>query len=113
MLNPNFRDVKVDGTNQLYYCPHNAMIEGLLKYYPELKQKLEIIYIGFPRPRKQLVKLIGEEHQGSPCLVISKDNSDIVDTSYFNDFGKYLFVNNKEHIARYLADKYSIGKPHP
>lgn len=113
LLNPDFQDERVDGTTQSYYCPHNAMIEGILTYYPELKTKLEIKYIDFPRPRKQLVELIGEEHQGSPCLVISKDNSDIVDTSYFNDSGEYLFVNKKELIARYLADKHSIGKPHP
>ena len=113
LLNPNFQDINVDGTNQNYYCPHNAMIEGLLKYYPELKNKLEIIYIDFPRPRKQLVELIGEEHQGSPCLVISKDVSDKVDTSYFKDIGEYLFINKKELIAQYLADKYQIGKPHP
>jgi len=113
LLNPDFQDVNVDGTTQLYYCPHNAMIEGLLKYYPELKNKIDIKYIDFPRPRKQLVKLIGEEHQGSPCLVISKDNAGKVDTSYFNCSGEYLFVNKKELIARYFADKYHIGKLHP
>lgn len=89
------------------------MIEGLLKYYPELKAKLEIVYIDFPRPRKQLVALVGEENQGSPCLVISKENSLKVNTSYFNVYNDYLFVNKKELIAQYLADKYAIGKPHP
>lgn len=113
LLNPDFQDVKVDGTTQPYYCPHNAMIEGLLKYYPHLRNKLEIIYIDFPRPRKQLVELIGEEHQGSPCLVISKEHSKMVDTSYFNVYDNYIFVNKKELIARYLADKYHIGKLHP
>lgn len=113
LLNPDFQDIRVDGTNQNYYCPHNAMIEGLLKYYPDLRNKLEIIYIDFPRPRKQLIELIGEEHQGSPCLVISKENSEMVDTSYFTNHSNYLFVNNKELIARYLADKYHIGKLHP
>ena len=113
LLNPDFQDVRVDGTDQPYYCPHNAMIEGLLKYYPDLKNKIEIIYVDFPRPRKQLVELIGEGNQGSPCLVISKDNSDRVDTSYFNYSGEYLFVNKKELIARYFADKYHIGKLHP
>ena len=113
LLKPNFQDIKVDGTTQKYYCPHNAMIEGLLKYYPELKHKLEIIYIDFPRPRKHLVELIGEDQQGSPCSVISKENSDSINTSYFNIYNDYLFVNKKELIARYLADKYHIGKLHP
>lgn len=113
LLNPNFQDVKVDGTDQLYYCPHNAMIEGLLNYYPDLKHKIEIIHIDFPRPRKQLVALVGEENQGCPNLVISKDNSEMVDTSYFYENGENLFTNKKELIARYLGDKYQIGKSHP
>lgn len=113
LLNPDFQDVRVDGTAQPYYCPHNAMIEGLLKYYPNLKQKIEIIHIDFPRPRKQLVVLVGEENQGCPNLVISKDNLNGVDTSYFNENGEYLFINKKELIAQYLADKYGVGKPHP
>jgi len=113
LLNPDFQDIRVDGTDQNYYCPHNAMIEGLLKYYPELKNKLEIIHIDFPRPRQQLVELVGEENQGCPNLVISKNNSIMVNTNYFKEYGDYLFINKKELIARYLADKYHIGKIHP
>ena len=113
LLNPNFQDLKVDGTEQLYYCPHCAMIEGLLKYYPNLKNFIEIIYVDFQRPRKQIIELIGEENQGCPSLVIPKVNSGKVDTSYFKELGDYLFVNKKELIALYLADKYQIGKLHP
>lgn len=113
LLNPNFRDIKVDGTEQLYYCPNCAMIEGVLKYYPEIQNSIEIVYIDFPRPRRQLIDLVGEENQGCPNLVISKDTSSKVDTSYFRVCGDYLFVNKKELIVRYLADKYHIGKLHP
>ena len=113
LLNPNFQDIRVDGTEQLYYCPHCAMIEGVLKYYPDIRNFIEVVYVNFQRPRKQIIELVGEDNQGCPNLVISKDNSSIVDTSYFQEYGDYLFVNNKELIARYLAEKYQIGKLHP
>ena len=113
LLKHNFQDTNVDGTNQLYYCPHCAMIEGLLTYYPNLKNEIEIVHVNFQRPRNQIIELVGPDNQGCPNLVISKDYSSTVDTSYFNEFGDYLFVNKKELIAQYLADKYKIGKLHP
>ena len=113
LLKPNFKDANVDGAEQLFYCPHCAMIEGVLSYYTQLQDKLEVIYIDFPRPRHKLVELVGEENQGCPNLVISKDDSVGLDTSYFLSLKGYLFVNKKELIVRYFTDKYGIGKPHP
>ena len=113
LLKPKFQDIKVDGTQQDYYCPHCAMVEGVLAYYPDLRKSIEVIYIDFPRPRKLLVDLVGEENQGCPNLVILKDTKDITGTDYFNHYGDVLFVNKKELIVKYLANKYKIGKPHP
>lgn len=113
LLKPNFLDNNVGGTNQFYYCPHCAMIEGLLTYYPDLKGQLEIVHVNFQRPRNQIIVLVGPDNQGCPNLVISKDNSGTVDTSYFEEYGDYLFINKKELISQYLADKYKIGKIHP
>ena len=113
LLKPKFQDIKVDGTQQDYYCPHCAMVEGVLAYYPDLRKSIEVIYIDFPRPRKLLVELVGEENQGCPNLVISKDINTSIVMDYFNNYGDVLFVNKKELILKYLADKYQIGKPHP
>ena len=113
LLKPNFGDLNIGDSGQQYYCPHCAMIEGVLSYYPQLKEKIQLIYIEFPRPRHQLIEFVGKENQGCPNLVISKNKDSIVDTSYFNKKGDYLFVNKKELIARYLADKYHIAIPHP
>ena len=113
ILKQDFQDRNLNPKDQLYYCPHCAMIEGVLSYYPHLREKLEVIYINFPRPRHQLMDLVGEENQGCPNLVISKDISDKVDTGYFKMHGDYLFVNQKELIAQYLADRFKIAIPHP
>ena len=49
LLRPNFPDKKLSETN-IYFCPDCAMIEGVLSYYPELKQKVEITYVDFEVP---------------------------------------------------------------
>lgn len=113
LLKPNFKDIRVDSTEQDYYCPHCAMVEGVLTYYPSLREIIEVIHIDFQRPRNQLVELVGEENQGCPNLVISKQTNSNVQTDYFNSYNDVLFVNKKELIVKYLADKYKIGKPHP
>lgn len=72
LLKPDFIDKNRDAHTK-YFCPENAMINGVINYYPKLKELLEIEYIDFERPRKQLIKLVGEENQGCPNLIISKN----------------------------------------
>jgi len=43
LLKPNFSDIKLN-ESEVYYCPHCAMIEGILKYYPFLEEMIEINY---------------------------------------------------------------------
>lgn len=113
LLYPDFTDDRLEPKGQNYYCPHCAMIEGVLAYYPEIAQKLEIIHVDFPRPRKQIIELLGEENQGCPCLVIPEGHEKEVDTSYFQTYKDKIFINNKMLIARYFADKFKVGLPHP
>ena len=112
LLKPDFIDSSRNVYTK-YFCPENAMINGVISYYPKLKELLEIEYIDFERPRSKLVKLVGEENQGCPNLVISKAEIDgNTDVSYFGTFGENLFVNDPLLIARYLSEKYKIGTAH-
>ena len=112
LLRPDFIDPTIDDHTK-FYCPHNAMLVGVIQYYPKLKELLEIIYIDFKRPRNQLIELVGEENQDSPSLVINKNEVDKnIDVSYFSSRGDYLFVNDEFLIAKYLSAKYDIGIPH-
>ena len=109
LLNPGFTDKKREA-NTLYYCPHSAHFLGVLNYYPKLKEELEVIFVDFERP---LVKLVGEENQGCPNLVIPKEEAGPNDDlSYFESYGDCFFLNSEEMISRYLAEKYNIGIPH-
>ena len=60
LLNPNFKDDNKGIKDQVYYCPFNAMLEGVLKYFPHLREELKITYVDFPRPRKQIIEILGE-----------------------------------------------------
>lgn len=114
LLNPNFKDTRISDTDA-FYCPHCAMIEGVLHYYPQLREAIEIAYVDFQRPRHKIIDLIGEENQGCPCLILHRSELEYsaVDIKSFTRYGDYLFVNTTTGIAKYLAERYAIGLPHP
>lgn len=112
LLKPGFTDSNADNAGKLYYCPHNALIEGVIKYYPQLEQLIEIHQVDFKRPRPEIIELIGEENQSCPVLIIDNKQNNNADTSYFTSYGDKLFVNSTELITKYLADKFGIGIAH-
>lgn len=113
LLKPDFKDSKIDNEGKLYYCPQCAMIAGVIKYYPQLEARLEIIYVDFKRPRTVIIDLIGEDNQSCPVLVIENHQGKNIDLSYFNSYGDKFFINSTDSILKYLSEKYGIGIPHP
>lgn len=95
LLKPDFQDLnRADG--KAYYCPDCIAIEGLLSYYPRLRNELEVHYLDFERPREVLVGLIGEENQSCPVLVL-EDGS---------------FINEPNEIISHLTEYHRIGYSH-
>lgn len=88
------------------------MLEGVIKYYPELKDHFEIVYIDFPRPRNKVIDLLGEENQSLPSLVINNNVMDLssLNAKYSND---QLFLISAEDILKYFAQQHGIPLPHP
>lgn len=112
LLNPNFKDNKTDNEEKVYFCPHCAMIEGVLQYYPQLKKLIEIYYVDFKKPRQAIVDLIGEENQSCPVLIVDFENKSNEETSYFNRYENKLFVNSTELITKYFSEKFGTGNLH-
>lgn len=112
LLNPNFTDSNVDTNNQMYYCPFNALVEGVLAYYPYLRQKLIITYIEFPRPRQPIIDEIGGNNQGTPILVIENRNTDLISLKT-NTYEDKIFINDANEIVKYFTLAFDIGLPHP
>jgi len=95
LLKADFLDAsRSDGKR--YFCPDCVMLEGLLSYYPRLRDELDVQYVNFARPRQVLINLIGEDNQSCPVLVL-EDGS---------------FINETSEIIRHLTDYHQVGQSH-
>lgn len=95
LLKPDFQDgSRADGKK--YFCPECSPIEGLLSYYPRLRDELEVHYLDYNRPRKVLVDLLGAENQGCPVLVLDDGT----------------FINEPVEIMNHLTEFHRIGTRH-
>jgi hypothetical protein len=95
-----------------FYCPGSLKIEGLLAYYPRLRDELDVIYVDFPRPRHEIVKLIGEENQGAPVLVLGEAAAAKARHPEVRSHGSVRFLNGSDNILEYIAQVYGVARPH-
>jgi hypothetical protein len=109
LLAPDFTDAE----GRRCDCPACATVEGLLGYYPALRQALTIRYIGFARPRAEVVALIGAANQGLPALVLADATPVelLADLAVRTGNGR-RFLQGPASIGRYLARRYGSGEPH-
>ncbi len=108
LLKPGFHD----NAEHLYYCPGCAETAGLLEFYPLLKQHLEVHYIDYPRPRSELVPLLGEENQSCPVLVIGVLPADLPPQLKVQHANGHAFVEGAREIGEYFAQVHGTGIPH-
>ena len=59
LLEASFEDAAYPG--QTFFCRHGALVEGVLGHHPEVRNRLKIERIGFPRPRQAVIAAIGED----------------------------------------------------
>ncbi len=85
---------------------------GLLEFYPALKEHLEVRYLDFPRPRPELVELLGEENQSCPVLVLEDAPNSPPSTLALQLAKELWFVEGADAIANYLAQVHGTGIPH-
>ena len=107
LLNPGF----FDGDDGPFFCPHNAAMEGLLKYEPTLETKLDIRRVEFQRPRQEIVKLLGEENQGLPVLVIDETREAPTEAQVSDETGR-AFIVGEIAISNFLHKDLGTFKPH-
>ena len=56
LLNPDWHDDQ----GGPWFCPAGAYVEGVLAFYPRLREQLEIVYLDHPRPRPPVIAEVGE-----------------------------------------------------
>ena len=85
-----------------FYCGDSVSIEGLLGFFPALRDQLDITYIDFRRPRQAVVDAIGEKNQSIPVLILSDDSPDLPKIETRSANGR-RFVGNEKSIREYLS----------
>jgi hypothetical protein len=104
LLRPGFMNA---GMGPLY-CSDSAPVEGVLSFFPQLRELLDIHYLEFPRPRKALVETLGDQYQSLPVLILApkrhiKDKE--LEATHAN--GKWFFTDESS-IRHYLSTQYNL-----
>lgn len=108
LLKPDFQD---PGDETRYFCPSCAFLEGVLGFYPRLREALRVSYVDYPRPRPAIVALLGEANQGCPVLVLAREaRTDGIEG--VREHGSHRFITDQAAITRYLTVRYGVGAPH-
>ena len=91
-----------------FYCSDSAPVEGVLSFFPQLRDLLDVHYMEFPRPRTDLVNSLGVEHQSLPVLILASGRKvkedDLVPAS---TNGRHYFADEKD-IRQYLSTQYGL-----
>ena len=53
----------MDGARGPFYCTDCATLEGLLSFYPKLRDAVDVQYVDFPRPRAPVIAAVGPDNQ--------------------------------------------------
>jgi len=90
------------------YCSDSAPVEGVLSFFPQLRQLVDIHYLEFPRPRESLVKALGDQNQSLPVLILAP-NRKLKDAQLEPRAanGKWFFVDQSS-IRHYLSTQYNL-----
>lgn len=104
LLRPGFYNV---GLGPLY-CDESVPVEGMLSFFPQIRELIDVHYIEFTRPRRVLVQLLGEEHQALPVLILAEGRQ-LEDTAPEPQRarGRRFFTHERE-IRRYLSAQYGL-----
>lgn len=102
-----FEDRALEGT---WFCTACATMEGALLANPHWANRIDVKRSEFPRPRREIISLIGEGNQSMPVLVLADGSTPPADAKQHE--GRY-FLDEPKPITRYLAATYGGAGPHP
>ncbi|MEZ5994220.1 MAG: DUF3088 domain-containing protein [Hyphomonadaceae bacterium] len=107
LIRASFEDPALEGT---WFCRDCATMEGALLANPHWAAHIEVKRMPYPRPREQIIALLGEAHQSMPVLILAEGASTLEETSLA---GGRRFLTDPKAICRYLAGAHGGAGPHP
>lgn len=94
-----------------HVCPFSAQVVGYLTWFPQLRDTVDVVELDFyPKPRPQLVNLLGEDHQSAPVLVLGEKPARVDGVTVAQSRGNF-FVEKTLEILRYLAETRGLPAP--
>ncbi|TIO67749.1 MAG: DUF3088 domain-containing protein [Mesorhizobium sp.] len=108
LLTPDFEDAKFPGRR--FFCRHSALVEGVLVSFPSLLDAIDVRRIAFPRPRAEVIELVGDANQALPVLVLRAGEGS---THASGEADGRQFVVGAERIIDALVARSLIPPPHP
>lgn len=108
LFKPGFND-----KGEHWFCPYSAQVVGFLSYFPQARPTLDVREIDFPKPRTEVIDLIGEEFQSLPVLILAPDAA--VPESLQNEVATskgHRVISDTRAILRYLAITRELPQPH-
>lgn len=95
VLDTDWADPALDGRR--FYCKDCVTVEGLIALFPERAGNIEIVRVGWPRPRAAVVEALGEENQNLPALAFAEGG----------------FANDIEAVLAALHTRHGFPERHP
>ncbi len=106
ILRPGFQK-NAEGS---YYCGDSVAVEGLLSFFPELRDLASVHYIAASRPRADLVGRIGEANQSAPVLILAEGIATRDASIAVKTYGTARFVDTPDVIRRCLSSQYGVAE---
>lgn len=94
-----------------FYCPGCVELIGLLESYPALKARVDVRFVDFPRPRAELVALLGEANQSCPVMILADDSTPPSSCDFVRQANGFSFIEGPREIGTYLARLHGTGLP--
>ena len=108
LFKPGFED-----NGKHWFCPYSAQVVGFLAYFPAARSTLDVREIDFPKPRREVTELIGEEFQSLPVLILATDASVPCELQDEVVAAKgHRVISDTKAILRYLALTRELPEPH-
>jgi hypothetical protein len=101
-----------DGPGLPYYCPDCAQVTGVLAYFPKLRYQLDVRYVDYPRPRAEIVELLGGENQGCPVLILADNPFPQAAEWISGEYQGRRFIAGAKAITNYWAFVHQVSRPH-
>lgn len=93
-----------------FFCWHCALLDGLLVAFPELARQIDVERLEWPRPRRRVISLVGEENQSLPLLTLADGETSPHQTGVRE--GR-AFISDKDKILAALSDRHGFPELFP